>query len=118
MIKLYIGIFGISLIVNFINYYFAKMVNPTFFDLFKGALYMLPLQFIIGLSFAYYYSKGIEYLSFGVLSTIYYPITIGISIIISMFLFKNHSLSLYDILGIVFTLIGMTFFMLSKTQGN
>jgi len=117
MIKIYLGLFGISVLVNFINYFFAKMESPTYIELFKMALYMLPLQFLVGLGFAFYYSKGIQFMPFALLSTIYYPVTIAVSVVVGMFFFKEQTLSTYDMLGIVFTVLGLSFFMLSKVQG-
>jgi len=118
MLALYAGLFVMSLIVTFINMYFARLTDPTSLDLIKGAVYMLPLQFIVGLGFAFYYSKGIEYMSYGVLTAIYYPITISMGIFVSVVFFKNSSLTGLEIAGLGFTLIGMGFFLLSKSQGS
>lgn len=118
MLNLYFGLFAISSLVNLVNFYFAKLENPSYMDLFKGALYMLPFQFLIGLGFAFYYSKGIKMLPFGLLTTIYYPITIGMSIIISLLFFKDNTISSYQAFGLVFTMIGMIFFILGKVKGG
>jgi hypothetical protein len=93
------------------------MISPTTIDLIKMSLYLLPLQYLIGLSYAFYYSKGINYLSYATLTVAAYPITISLGIVAGHFLFKSQTITNYEILGIIFTGIGLFFFSINKFQG-
>ena len=118
MIFLYINLFLTASIVTYINIYFAKVDSSETLNIFKAAIYMLPLQGLVGLGYAYYYSKGIELLSYATLNLSAYPLMIAMGLISHFLFFKSHSFTTYEILGIIFTGIGMFFFILSKFSGN
>jgi len=116
MYFLYIVLFIIAIVVSFVNIYFAKIDNPTILDLAKASLYMLPFQYIIAFGYAYYYSEGIKSLSYLALNLSAYPILLVFGILSHFLFFRNHNFSLYEVVGIIFTLTGMFFLILSKTQ--
>jgi len=116
MYKIYIVLVIVGLLVVSVNSFFAKTINPTTLDLVKLAIYTIPIQYLIGLGYAYYYSKGIEHYSYATLSVSAYPILIAISIIAHMLFFRGHIFSLNEILGLFFTGIGMFFFMMDKIK--
>lgn len=117
MIPILFSVIILSFLVTFINASYAKMADNSTYDIFKMSLYLLPLQYLVSIGYAYYYSRGIQYLSYGTLTVSAYPITIGMGIIVGHFFFKNHSFTTYEILGTVFMIIGLCFFSLNKIQG-
>lgn len=117
MILLYINLFVVAIVLSYVNVYFAKLADPTIMDIVKSAVYMLPFQFLVGLGYAIYYSQGIKHLSYLSLNLSAYPILLGSGIVVHFLFFKDHTFSTLEILGIIFTAIGMIFFTLSKIQG-
>lgn len=116
MFMLYFSLFIVAIFITIVNIYFAKMDNPTVMTLIKGSLYMLPFQWIISLGYAYYYSEGIKTLSYLALNISAFPILLMFGISAHYIFFKNHCFTTMEILGIIFTFIGMMFFIFNKVQ--
>jgi len=118
MLFLYINLFLTAIIVTYINIYFAKIDSSSTINILKASLYMLPLQGIVGLGYAYYYSKGMETLSYATLNLSVYPLMISLGLISHFIFFKSHTFTNYEIMGIIFTGIGMLFFILNQLTLN
>ena len=119
MILIYLNLFVTAIIVTYINIYFAKVDSSSTENILKAALYMAPLQALVGLGYAYYYSKGIEVLSYATLNLSAYPLMIAMGLIAHFIFFKDHTFTTYEILGIVFTTTGMIFFIINTmTKGG
>lgn len=114
MIQLSIILFLTSLVVSFVNVNFAKIDSYSLSQIFKTALIMLPFQFLISVGFAYYYSKGIVSFSYATLNISSYAMLISFGLLSQFIFFKTHTFTLYEIIGLVFTSIGLFFFMLNK----
>jgi hypothetical protein len=110
MFMLYLSLFVVALFVSIVNIYFAKIDNPTIITLIKGSLYMLPFQYIVSLGYAYYYSEGIKTLSYLALNISAFPILLVFGISSHYIFFKSHTFTVMELLGIIFTLMGMIFF--------
>lgn len=106
----------ISMSVVFINYLFAKMGVVSLFEIVKWSIIVLPLQLIIGIGFAIYYAYGIKYYSYATLSIAAIPTTIALSILVSVFLFKNHYFNIFEIIGVILTFLGLLFLIVGKSQ--
>lgn len=117
MFYMLLALLCLSIVVTFINSSYARMHNSSELELIKMSFYLLPLQYLVGLGYAFYYSKGINYLSYATLTVMAYPITIGMGILVGHFLFKHHSFTIFEILGLIFTGLGLLFFSLNKFQG-
>lgn len=100
-----------SLIANISNLIIIKNQPKEIFELIKISLYILPLQFLIGLAYSYYYSKGIIITSYVNLITFNYGFGIIISILINFFYFKKNLVFL-DILSISFIILGISIYLL------
>jgi len=118
MFLIYLSLFIVAIFVSIVNIYFAKMDNPTLTTLIKASLYMLPFQYIISLGYAYYYSEGIKNLSYLSLNISAYPVLLMFGIISHFVFFKNHTFTTMEILGTIFTIIGLSFFIINKIQLN
>jgi len=119
MILIYLNLFLTAIIVTYINIYFAKIDTSSTINIFKAAMYMAPLQILVGLGYSFYYSKGIETLSYATLNLSAYPLMISMGLISHILFFKGHSFSMYEIIGIILTGLGMIFFILNTiTKGG
>jgi hypothetical protein len=114
--NIFILLIPISMSVVFINYLFAKMGVVSLFEIVKWSIIVLPLQLIIGIGFAIYYAYGIKYYSYATLSIAAIPTTIALSILVSVFLFKNHYFNIFEIIGVILTFLGLLFLILGKSQ--
>lgn len=106
----------ISISVVFINFLFAKIGTVSLTEIIKWSIIVLPVQLVIGIGFAIYYAYGIKYYSYATLSIAAIPTTIIFSILISIFFFKNHNFNSYEIIGVIFTFIGLLFLVIGKSN--
>lgn len=113
MLYLYITLFLTALGVHYINVTFAKLTDPTMVDILKLSLYLLPVQFLVGVGYALYYSKGITVLSYTTLIFSAFPIMLAMGALAHWLFFRDHAFTTYEVLGIIFTAVGMVFFVLS-----
>lgn len=116
MYKIYVVLLMVAMLVTTVNLIFAKTADPSVSDLMKLAVYTLPIQYLIGLGYAYYYSKGIETFSYATLSISAYPVLIAISVLAHVLFFKQHTFTTNEALGIMFTGMGIMFFMMDKVK--
>jgi len=113
---IFLSLIIVNICVVIINSSFARLEDPNIYNILKISLYMLPLQFLVSIGYAYYYSNGISFLSYTTLTIMVYPISISLTLLVNFLFFKNHSFDLFEIIGIIFTLIGFAFFAFSKYQ--
>lgn len=112
----FILLIPISMAVVFINFVFAKMNDSSIIDIIKVSIFLLPIQFLVGIGYAFYYANGIKYYSYATLAIASTPTTIALSLIISSFIMKNHIFNNYEIIGSILTFFGLILLIIGKTN--
>lgn len=113
--NIFLLLIPISIAVVFINFVFSRMNCSSVNDILKLSLMLLPVQFLVGVGYAFYYANGIKYYSYATLAIAATPTTIILSLIISSFLFKNHNFNTYELIGTILTFIGLLLLIIGKT---
>lgn len=99
------GILG-SLFAQISNIIIIKSNSHSFLELLKISLMILPIQFIIGLLYSYYYSYGVSTINYANLLITNYGFGILLSICIQLFYFKKD-LVITDIISVFLIILGI-----------
>lgn len=103
-----IGMFCIvQLIINFITFYQAKHIEPTFWNLTVYNFKLLPLILIANILFTYTFSKGIKWSgNVNIVNLMSWSAIILVTVLLAIFYFKEIPKS-NVLLGLVLAVLGV-----------
>lgn len=103
---MFTGFLG-AFFANIANLFILKYGVENTSDIFKIALYILPIQYFIAVTYTYYYTNGYQTsFSYPALLILSYSFGMIISVCLH-FIFLKKIINIYDILGIIIIFIGI-----------